>query len=174
VPAFAASASQESRAKAVFVALAPAFTRWYAVPPMSARASQYCVILIQVLLLSAFVALKSSRIVNAGEEQALIVAIRLRSGDMGDAEEHKRILALEHELSAAVKESGAGEFDGDEFGKGVCTIYMYGPSAEPLYSVAAPILKGHIRFHVTSFDDGHVFARKLDWMIEATLHEAER
>jgi hypothetical protein len=33
---------------------------------------------------------------------------------------------------------------------------------------------GHIRFHVTSFDDGHVFARKLDWMIEATLHEAER
>ena len=34
--------------------------------------------------------------------------------------------------------------------------------------------RGHIRFHVTSFDDGHVFARKLDWMIEATLHEAER
>jgi hypothetical protein len=33
---------------------------------------------------------------------------------------------------------------------------------------------GHIRFHVTNFDDGHVFARKLDWMIEATLHEAER
>jgi hypothetical protein len=31
-----------------------------------------------------------------------------------------------------------------------------------------------IRFQVTSFDDGHVFARKLDWMIEATLHEAER
>jgi hypothetical protein len=35
-------------------------------------------------------------------------------------------------------------------------------------------VKGHIRFHVTSFDDGHVFARKLDWMIEDTLHEAER
>jgi hypothetical protein len=31
-----------------------------------------------------------------------------------------------------------------------------------------------ILFHVTSFDDGHVFAIKLDWMIEDTLHEAER
>jgi hypothetical protein len=75
------------------------------------------------------------------EEQALIVTIQLRSGDMGDAAEHQRIFALENELSAAVKESEAGGFDGDEFGKGVCTIYMYGPSAERLFSVARPILK---------------------------------
>jgi hypothetical protein len=108
---------------------------------MDAKAIRYGIILIQVLLFSTFVALKSSRIVNAGEEQALIVAIRLRSGDMGDTHERKRILALEHELSAAVKESGAGEFDGDEFGKGVCNIYLYGPSAERLYSVTRPILK---------------------------------
>jgi hypothetical protein len=45
------------------------------------------------------------------------------------------------------------------------------PALPQLYIVD---FAGHIRFHVTSFDDGHVFARKLDWMIEATLHEAER
>jgi thiol-disulfide isomerase/thioredoxin len=48
----------------------------------------------------------------------------------------------------------------------------YGQPALPqLYIVD---FAGHIRFHVTSFDDGHVFARELDWMIEDTLHEAER
>jgi hypothetical protein len=45
------------------------------------------------------------------------------------------------------------------------------PALPQLYIVD---FTGHIRFHVTSFDDGHVFARKLDWMIEDTLHEAER
>ena len=75
------------------------------------------------------------------EEQALIVTIQLHSGDMGDAAERQRIFALENELSAAVKESGAGEFDGDEFGEGVCTIYMYGLSAEQLFLVTRPILR---------------------------------
>jgi hypothetical protein len=78
---------------------------------------------------------------KAAEEQALIVTIKLRSGGMSDAEERQRILALEDQLSAAIKESGAGEFDGDEFGEGVCKSYMYGPSAERLSSLARPILK---------------------------------
>jgi catechol 2,3-dioxygenase-like lactoylglutathione lyase family enzyme len=47
-----------------------------------------------------------------------------------------------------------------------CQVIKDEPNFKRLY--------GHIRFHVTSFDDGHAFARKLDWMIEATLHEAER
>jgi hypothetical protein len=34
-----------------------------------------------------------------------------------------------------------GEFDGDEWGEGVCVIYMYGPSAERLFTIALPILK---------------------------------
>ncbi len=44
-------------------------------------------------------------------------------------------------MSAAIKRSNAGEFDGDEYGERVCVIYMYGPSAERLFTVALPILK---------------------------------
>jgi hypothetical protein len=108
---------------------------------MSAKVIGCCLLL---MLLFMFGGITFPRLVNAAEEQALIVTIPLRAGDMGDAKEHKHILELENQLSAAIKESGVGEFDGDEFGKGVCTIYMYGPSAERLLSVARPILK---KFH---------------------------
>jgi hypothetical protein len=64
-----------------------------------------------------FGGITSPRLVRAADEQALIVTIPLRSGDMGDANERKHILDLENQLSAAIKEAGAGEFDGDEFGK---------------------------------------------------------
>jgi len=84
----------------------------------------------------------------AGEEtQSLIVAINLCSGGMGDKEERGRIIALEEQLSAAIENSSAGEFDGDEFGGGICTIYMYGPSAERLLAVTWPILR---EFHAPS------------------------
>ena len=88
-----------------------------------------------------FSVLKSPRIVDAADEQALIVSIRLRSGDMGSSDERQRIRTLEDQLSAAIKDSGLGEFDGDEFGNGVCTIYMYGPSADRLLTAVQPILK---------------------------------
>jgi hypothetical protein len=64
----------------------------------------------------------------------------LRSGEMGDKKERARILELEHQLSQAIERSSTGEVDGDEFGGGTCTIYMYGPSAEELFSVTWPIL----------------------------------
>jgi hypothetical protein len=75
------------------------------------------------------------------ETEELVVTIRLCSGGMGDKEERMRITALEHQLSAAIEDASAGEFDGDEFGGGTCTMYMYGPSAERLFAVAWPILK---------------------------------
>jgi len=78
---------------------------------------------------------------QAADEEALIAAIKLRSGDMGTEQERDRISALEQQLSKAIKNSSAGDFDGDEYGGGTCTIYMYGPSAERLLSVALPILK---------------------------------
>ena len=77
----------------------------------------------------------------ANEEQALIVTIRLCYGEMGNKAERKRIIALEHQLSDAIENSSAGELDGDEYGGGECTIYIYGPSAERLLSVAWPILR---------------------------------
>jgi len=75
------------------------------------------------------------------EQEAVIVTIRLCSGEMGDERERRHILELEHRLSEAIERSSTGELDGDEFGGGTCTIYMYGPSAEELYSVISPILR---------------------------------
>ena|SRR5215469_8244790 len=42
-------------------------------------------------------------------EQALIVTIKLTSGEMGDKEERSRIIALQHQLSDAIENSGVGE-----------------------------------------------------------------
>jgi len=75
------------------------------------------------------------------EEQALIIKIPLHSGKTGNADELKRLHTLEDQLIVGIKESGAGEYDGNEIGEGVFTIYIYGPSAERLFAVVRPILK---------------------------------
>lgn len=83
----------------------------------------------------------TSRTKSRDEEEAVIVTITLCSGGLGDKEERRSILELEHQLSEAIEKSSTGELDGDEFGGGTCTIYIYGPSAEELFSIAWPILK---------------------------------
>jgi hypothetical protein len=74
------------------------------------------------------------------EAQSLTVTIKLCSGSMGDREERRRIIALEQQLSAAIENASAGEIDGDEYGGGACTIYIYGTSAERLLALTWPIL----------------------------------
>jgi hypothetical protein len=111
---------------------------------MTTRLIIACLVLVSILLVLSYTRFRSSRVVNAADEQAVIVNIRLTSGDMGNPEERKRIAALEEQLAAAIKEAGAGDFDGDEFGNGFCTIYMYSPSADRLFTVVQPILK---KFH---------------------------
>jgi hypothetical protein len=52
--------------------------------------------------------------------------------------------ALEEQLATAIKEARAGDYDGDEFGSGFCTIYIYGPNADSLFTAVQPVLK---KFH---------------------------
>jgi hypothetical protein len=108
---------------------------------MSAKVISYCLLLILLLMFLIFRVVKSPRVVNAAEEQALIITIPLHSGKTGNADELKRLHALEDQLIVSIKESGAGEYDGNEIGEGVFTIYIYGPSAERLFAVVRPILK---------------------------------
>ncbi|HYL15656.1 MAG TPA: hypothetical protein VEV41_21660 [Terriglobales bacterium] len=108
---------------------------------MSAKTRILSVFLLVFLALGAWRTLRTCRAVSAAEEQALIATIKLRTGDMGSSDERKRIIALEDQLSDAIEHAAAGQFDGDEYGGGVCTIYMYGPSAERLFTVTIPILK---------------------------------
>jgi hypothetical protein len=66
-------------------------------------------------------------VVSAAEEQALIATIKLRMGHMGGSNERKWIIALEDQVSDGIEQAAAGQLDGDEYGGGVCNIYMYGP-----------------------------------------------
>jgi hypothetical protein len=81
---------------------------------------------------------------QGGEEQALIVWIRLGDDRSGTPKERENIFKLEGELRQAIEKSGAGEYDGNEIGGGFFTLYMYGSSASRLWETAAPVLK---RFH---------------------------
>ena len=110
---------------------------------MKVKPLVFLIVFFSLLLETSWI-VRPSRPVNAAEEQALIATIKLRSGDMGSSEEPRHIVALEHELSEAIKQSAVGEFDGDEYGGGVCDIYMYGPSAERLLWVTLPLLE---KFH---------------------------
>ena len=108
---------------------------------MSAKVFGSCLLVILLLALLIFRWVKSPAIVNASEEQALIITIPLRSGKAGNADELKRLHVLEDQLNLAIKDSKVGEYDGDEVGEGVFTIYIYGSSAERLFAVVRPILK---------------------------------
>jgi hypothetical protein len=108
---------------------------------MNARSLILFVFVVALLVPGALRVFSTPRTVNAAEEQAVIATIKLNSADMGSAEERQRITALEDQLSDAIKRSSTGEVDGDEYGGGVCTIYMYGPSAERLFAAVSPFLK---------------------------------
>jgi hypothetical protein len=74
-------------------------------------------------------------------EHAVIVQLSFQGGEMDSAEEQKAAFALVEELEAAFDTSGIGEYDGEEFGGGGCTFYMYGPDADRLFAAVEPILK---------------------------------
>jgi hypothetical protein len=74
-------------------------------------------------------------------EQALLVNLRLSDEVHGSHNERENIFRLEDEMSKAIDAGNAGEFDGNEFGEGFCTLYMYGPSALRLWEAVAPILR---------------------------------
>ncbi len=69
-------------------------------------------------------------------EHAIIV--HLRFADDADVDTFH---ALEDELLEAIELAGVGEFDGDEFGGGECTLYMYGPDADRLFDAVRSILR---------------------------------
>jgi hypothetical protein len=74
-------------------------------------------------------------------QNSVDVYLKLSDDEFGTKEEFNRIEELCDELKAAIDAEKAGEFDGNEFGQGEATLYMYGPDADTLFSVVGPILK---------------------------------
>jgi hypothetical protein len=81
-------------------------------------------------------------------EHAVIVHLTLSAPGFGAGDERQAIHGLTDRLDAAITAAGAGEFDGDEFGAGTCTLYMYGPDADALFAAveselrASPLTRG--------------------------------
>jgi hypothetical protein len=76
-------------------------------------------------------------------EQALLVYLKLSDDKFGDFEEREAIFRLEDEVEPKVLSSGAGEYDGHEFGGGFGTLYMYGLDADKLFDVVIESIRNH-------------------------------
>jgi len=78
---------------------------------------------------------------TGGEPQSVIVHIKLSGGEHGSEEERDSVHRMTDRLAEVIAIAKAGEFDGDEFGGGECTLYMYGPDANRIFSLIFPLLK---------------------------------
>ena len=74
-------------------------------------------------------------------DHAVIAHLRLSDAGFGSEAEREAIFLLEDRLTTAIERARAGEFDGNEFGGGECTLYMYGPDADRLYNAIVPVLQ---------------------------------
>jgi hypothetical protein len=74
-------------------------------------------------------------------DDAVIVHFKLSDDKFGSSEERDRVHRFTDKLAALVQEHRAGEFDGDEFGNGEGTLFMYGPDADRLLECVLPALK---------------------------------
>jgi hypothetical protein len=75
------------------------------------------------------------------EEQDLLVVLALSNKAIGTSNERAEIEAFADQLEAAVTEAGVGEYDGDEFGGGECTLFFCGPDVDRLLAVLQPLLR---------------------------------
>jgi hypothetical protein len=74
-------------------------------------------------------------------EHAVLVYIKLSDDNMGSEKERKKCQDLGERMETSINTKRAGEFDGDEFGEGFCTLYMYGPDADALFNAVESDLR---------------------------------
>ncbi len=78
---------------------------------------------------------------GGASEHAVTVYLRMSGDAYGSEAEQNQIFDLSDQLETAISAQDAGEFDGDEFGDGLCTLFMYGPDADALFAVVEPVLR---------------------------------
>jgi hypothetical protein len=80
--------------------------------------------------------------VDKPSEQAVLVYLE-GTGLPDTVYEQYDVASLEDQLVEAIENAGVGEFDGNEFGPGEVTLFMYGPDAEALYRAVEPVLRAY-------------------------------
>ena len=73
-------------------------------------------------------------------QHAVLIHIPLSNDSFGTYEEQAALSQLEDQLQKAIETEGREEFDGDEYGGGLCKLYCYGPDADKLLKVIEPIV----------------------------------
>lgn len=98
----------------------------------------------RVLLLQAErdrIARQPKSIAKKSPEQGVLIHLKLSDQKFGKTAEMTSIHALEARLAEVIKDKRLGELDGDEFGEGECTLYLYGPNADALFAAIEPLLR---------------------------------
>ena len=76
-------------------------------------------------------------------EEDLLVVFPLAGGDHGSPDEQQQIDELGDELAELLDEHGLGEYDGDEYGGGECTMFFCGADSQALVAALRPVLRRH-------------------------------
>jgi hypothetical protein len=74
-------------------------------------------------------------------DHCVLVHFRLSDDKFGTHDERDAVHQFSDTLAALIEQHSAGEFDGDEFGGGEGTLFMYGPDADRLFGAIEPALK---------------------------------
>jgi hypothetical protein len=86
---------------------------------------------------------KSSRrgTIAAAPKEWIAVCLRLSGREYGEDNEREVIREFSRELDSEIRVHNVGTFDGDEYGGGECSLFMYGPNADKLFSTIEPLLR---------------------------------
>lgn len=76
-------------------------------------------------------------------EHCVQIVLKLSDDKYGASQERDTIYEFEDALEKAIEAAKAGEFDGNEFGGGTCTLFMYGPDADKLFNSIRPVIEAH-------------------------------
>jgi hypothetical protein len=79
---------------------------------------------------------------GGADQHAVTVWIRLSDAELTSEREALRVFALEDRVMAAIDTDGVGTYDTNDLERGFFRMHAYGPDAERLAAVIAPIVAG--------------------------------
>ncbi|MET9518257.1 hypothetical protein [Streptomyces sp. NPDC002994] len=101
-------------------------------------------------------------------EHAVLARYRLADDGLGEPSQREVVRQAQSLLTEAIEQADVGEFDGNEYGGGEVALYAYGPDADALFAVMAPILNdlpfrpAHVVLRYGSVDDPSAAEHRVD------------
>jgi hypothetical protein len=77
---------------------------------------------------------------DAEDPHCVKIEIKVSGSGFGTYAERNAIQQWAGRLATNLSDTGIGEYDGDEFGGGICKLYIYGKNADELFAAISPLL----------------------------------